>query len=175
MATDMKPVQSHFTRRRVLLFSLTVGLAVTGIGLPRAGVPASARETEFPRSRLTIETAMGRFEFTVELADTRARRSQGLQHRRTLAADAGMLFDYKESRPVAMWMKNTVVPLDMLFIDAQGRVAHVVENTEPSSLTPIPSGEPVRAVLELNAGTARRLGIRTGDRVHHPIFDAPAN
>ena len=175
MATDMKPIQSHFTRRRVLLFSLAMGLAATGIGLPRAGVPASAREVEFPSSRLTIETTMGRFEFTVELADTRARRIQGLQHRRTLAADAGMLFDYMESRPVAMWMKNTVVPLDMLFIDAQGRVAHLVENTEPLSLTPILSGEPVRAVLELNAGTARRLGIRTGDRIHHPIFDASAN
>ncbi len=143
--------------------------------LPRAGAGASEREMEFPRSLLTIETAMGRFDFAVEVADTWARRVQGLQHRPSLAADAGMLFDYMESRPVAMWMKNTVVPLDMLFIDAQGRVARVAENTVPLSLTPIPSGESVRAVLELNAGTARRLGIRTGDRIRHPIFDAPAN
>jgi uncharacterized membrane protein (UPF0127 family) len=86
-----------------------------------------------------------------------------------------MLFDYQESRPVAMWMKNTHIPLDMLFIDAAGRVARVARDTEPFSLTPIPSGQPVRAVLELNAGTARRLGIRPGDRVRHPIFDAAAN
>jgi uncharacterized membrane protein (UPF0127 family) len=175
MATNMKRIRTQFTRRRVFLFSLALGLAATGMDVPRVGNPASAREMEFPRSRLIIETAMGRFEFTVEVADTWARRAQGLQHRRTLAADAGMLFDYAESRPVAMWMKNTVVPLDMLFIDARGRVARVAENTEPLSLTPIPSGESVRAVLELNAGTARRLGIRMGDRVHHPIFDAPAN
>ena len=175
MNTDMKRIRSHLTRRRVLLYPLAAGLAAAGMGAPRAGSTASAREIEFPRSRLTIETTAGRFEFTVELADTRARRARGLQHRKTLAADAGMLFDYKEARPVSMWMKNTRLPLDMLFIDAEGRVAHVAENTKPLSLTPIPSGKPVRAVLELDGGTARRLGIRTGDRVYHPIFDAPAN
>jgi uncharacterized membrane protein (UPF0127 family) len=96
----------------------------------------------------------------------------GLQHRRVLAADAGMLFDYRQSRPVAMWMKNTHLPLDMLFIDAAGRVARVARHTVPLSLTPIPSGEPVRAVLELNAGVTRLLGIQAGDRVEHPIFKA---
>ena len=73
-----------------------------------------------------------------------------------------------------MWMKNTYIPLDMLFIDHAGRVARVASNTEPFSLTPISSGEPVKAVLELNAGTARRLDIRPGDRVRHEIFDAGA-
>lgn len=164
-------------RRRALLRAMAAGLLAAGLlaagGSPRAASTA-APELDFPVSRLTIETSAGQFAFTVEMADTWARRIQGLQHRRALAADAGMLFDYKESRPVAMWMKNTHVPLDMLFIDAGGRIVRVAEDTEPLSLTPIPSGEPVRAVLELNAGTARRLAIRAGDRVHHPIFGAPA-
>lgn len=187
MTTDMKRKRKHPTRRRVLPFPpaavlvavwAAVMLAMLGMGgpgAPHAQTTGAAQDMEFPRSRLTIETATGQHDFTVEVASTWARRAQGLQHRRTLAADAGMLFDYQESRPVSMWMKNTYLPLDMLFVDAAGRVARVAEDTEPLSLTPIPSGEPVRAVIELNAGTARRLGIRPGDRVHHPIFDASAN
>lgn len=159
------------TRRRVLWMTL----AAVVMGAAVCSSPGvAARGLEFPRSSLTIETATGTHPFTVELADTSARRVQGLQYRQTLAADAGMLFDYEETRPVAMWMKNTYLPLDMLFIDAQGRVTRVTENTVPLSLTPLPSGGSVRAVLELNAGTARRLGIRAGARVSHPIFGAPA-
>ncbi len=170
----------RLTRRWVVLSSL-VGLvalaavAVMGPAASHAGSETASSQLAFPISRLTIETAAGRFDIIVEVADTWERRMWGLQHRRTLAADAGMLFDYKESRPVAMWMKNTYVPLDMLFIGATGRVARVVGHTQPLSLTPIPSGEPVRAVLELNAGTAERLGVRPGDSIHHPIFDSPAN
>lgn len=181
--TDGASRSWQLTRRRMVLLSLAALMAAAA----PAPVPAAVRaiaadgpETDrpapaFPVSRLTIETARGRFDIDVEVADTRKRRMRGLQHRRTLAADAGMLFDYKESRPVAMWMKNTHLPLDMLFVDAAGRVARVARDTEPLSLTPIPSGEPVRAVLELNAGTADRLGIRAGDRIHHAIFDDPAN
>ena len=81
-----------------------------------------------------------------------------------------MLFDYGRTQPVAMWMKNTLVPLDILFIAADGRVVNIAADAVPESLTSIPSAGPVRAVLEINAGTAARLGIKPGDRVIHPIF-----
>ncbi|MDP6788085.1 MAG: DUF192 domain-containing protein [Rhodospirillales bacterium] len=121
-------------------------------------------------AELKVVTAKGRFLFTVEVAETAAQRQQGLQHRKSLAAGAGMLFDYKRVQSVAMWMKNTLIPLDMLFIDAGGRIVNVARDTEPLSLATIPSAAPVLAVLEVNAGTARRLGIRPGDRVLHAIF-----
>ena len=117
-----------------------------------------------------VVTAKGRFLFTVEVAETAAQRRQGLQHRKSLAAGAGMLFDYRRVQPVAMWMKNTLIALDMLFIDDAGRVVNVAENTEPLSLATISSAAPVRAVLEVNAGTARRLGIQPGDQVLHAVF-----
>ena len=146
-------------RRRFLAFALAVLTA------------AGARAAEpFATSSLSLVTAKGRFRFTVEMAQDDAQRAQGLQNRQTLAAHAGMLFDYKRRRPVAMWMKNTLVPLDMLFIGADGRVVNIAADTVPGSLTSIPSAGPVRAVLEVNAGTAARLGIKPGDRVIHPIF-----
>ncbi len=117
-----------------------------------------------------VVTAKGRFLFTVEVAETAAQRRQGLQHRKSLAAGAGMLFDYQRVQPVAMWMKNTLIALDMLFIDGAGRIVNVAENTEPLSLATIPSAAPVLAVLEVNAGTARRLGIQPGDQVLHAVF-----
>ena len=117
-----------------------------------------------------VVTAKGRFLFTVEVAATAAQRQQGLQHRKNLAPGAGMLFDFERVQPVAMWMKNTLIPLDMLFIDGSGRVVNVARDTVPLSLATIPSGAPVRAVLEVYAGTARRLGVRPGDRVLHAIF-----
>jgi uncharacterized membrane protein (UPF0127 family) len=124
----------------------------------------------FAKSSLSLVTAKGSFRFTVELAVDNAQRAQGLQFRQTLAAHAGMLFDYGRTRQVAMWMKNTIVPLDMLFISADGRVVNIAADTVPGSLTSIPSSGPVRAVLEINAGTSSRLGIVPGDRVIHPIF-----
>ncbi len=127
--------------------------------------PAVADEVE-----LKVVTDKGRFIFSVEVAETAAQRQQGLQHRKNLAASAGMLFDYKRVQPVAMWMKNTLIPLDMLFIDGAGRIVNVARDTEPMSLATIPSAAPVLAVLEVNAGTARRLGIQPGDRVLHAIF-----
>ena len=90
--------------------------------------------------------------------------------RRSLPADRGMLFDFARVEPVSMWMQNTYIPLDMLFIRADGTVARVAENAEPLSTRTIPSGEPVLAVLELLGGTAARLGIKAGDRVEHPLF-----
>ena len=121
---------------------------------------------------LAIVTASGRHDFQIELADNDASRGQGLMYRRSLAHDRGMLFDFKRVEPVAMWMQNTYVPLDMFFIRPDGTIARIAQNTEPLSTRTIPSGEPVLAVLELVAGSAARLGIRPGDRVEHPIFKA---
>jgi uncharacterized protein len=127
---------------------------------------------KFDRSELTIETATGAHRFQIELALTPEQMSYGLMHRRTLAVDAGMLFDYVEEQQIAMWMKNTFIPLDMLFIRVDGTIARIVERTIPQSLDTIPSVRPVRAVLELNGGTVSRLGIKQGDRVRHPLFAA---
>jgi uncharacterized membrane protein (UPF0127 family) len=108
--------------------------------------------------------------FKVEVARNDADRAQGLMFRRSMPADQGMLFDFARVEPVSMWMQNTYLPLDMLFIRADGTIARVAANTEPLSTRTIPSGEPVLAVLELNAGTAAKLGIKPGDRVEHPLF-----
>jgi uncharacterized membrane protein (UPF0127 family) len=120
---------------------------------------------------LSIATQGGqRQAFRVEVARNDADRAQGLMFRRSMPADQGMLFDFGRVEPVSMWMQNTYLPLDMLFIRADGSIARIAANTEPLSTRTIPSGEPVLAVLELNAGTAARLGIKAGDRVEHPLF-----
>ena len=134
--------------------------------------PASA-QTSFERTSLEIESASGTLNFEVELASTPEQRRQGLMFRESLAADQGMLFDFGDTVPVTMWMRNTLIPLDMLFIDADGRIARIVADTEPLSDAVIGSGDPVRAVLELAAGTSAELGIAIGDRVVHPIFAPP--
>jgi hypothetical protein len=119
---------------------------------------------------LTIVTANGTHRFNVEVADTPERRTVGLMHRPSLAPNAGMLFDFKVDAPVSMWMRNTRIPLDMLFIARDGRIVNIAERAVPFSETSIPSRGPVRAVLELNGGTSARLGIKPGDRVSHPMF-----
>ena len=119
---------------------------------------------------VTIVTASGDRTFLVELANTPGERERGLMFRKRLAEDHGMLFDFEHDEDVHMWMKNTLIPLDMIFIKADGRIRRIEENTEPGSLRPISSGGPVRAVLELNAGTSKKYGIVPGDRVIHRIF-----
>jgi uncharacterized membrane protein (UPF0127 family) len=120
---------------------------------------------------LSIATQGGqRQTFRVEVARNDTDRAQGLMFRRAMPADQGMLFDFGRVEPVSMWMQNTYLPLDMLFIRADGTIARIAANTEPLSTRTIPSGEPVLSVLELNAGTAAKLGIKPGDRVEHPIF-----
>lgn len=130
-----------------------------------AVLPASAG-TE----RVAVRTANGVFEFSVELADTPEEREFGLMYRRELAADAGMLFDFGKPRPVSMWMKNTLIPLDMLFLRSDGVIANIIQRAVPGSLDARASAGPVLAVLEVNGGTAERLGIRSGDHVVHRIF-----
>lgn len=120
---------------------------------------------------LSIVTQGGQKQsFQVEVARNDADRAQGLMFRRSMAPDRGMLFDFGRVEPVSMWMQNTYLPLDMLFIRPDGTIARIAANTEPLSTRTIPSGEPVLAVLELNAGTAAKLGIRPGDRIEHSLF-----
>lgn len=124
-----------------------------------------------PLEDLVIVTRDGtRHRFRVEVARTPQQQTVGLMFRSSVPADGGMLFDWGAPRESSMWMRNTIVPLDMLFITQEGRVHRIAERTVPFSLAPIDSRGPVRATLELAAGTAERLGIRVGDRVEHPIF-----
>ncbi|PZO01654.1 MAG: hypothetical protein DCF30_06905 [Hyphomicrobiales bacterium] len=129
-----------------------------------AGPTASALET------LSIVSGDKRHAFQVEVMRTAEQRAKGLMHRRYMPADRGMLFDFVRVEPVAMWMENTFIPLDMLFIRADGTIARIAENTEPLSQRTIPSGEPVLSVLEINGGVSRTLGIKPGDKVEHALF-----
>lgn len=123
-----------------------------------------------PLADIMIESTNGMHAFKVEVAADDASRAHGLMERRDLPPDAGMLFDYHQARDVAFWMKNTPLPLDMVFIRADGSIASIVSYATPYSETPIPSVEPVRAVLEINGGRAAELGIRPNDKVHAAIF-----
>jgi uncharacterized protein len=108
--------------------------------------------------------------FQIELADTNASRSTGLMHRAEIAPDRGMLFDFKRDRMVTMWMRNTFIPLDMLFLSVNGQVITIAENTVPHSEKTVSSRKRVRSVLEVAAGTVQRLDIKVGDRVQHTMF-----
>ena len=130
---------------------------------PRPGL-AAGMET------LEIASSTGVHPFAVEMAETDDERSRGLMFRKELPEGKGMLFDFKVEQPVAFWMKNTYVSLDMIFIRADGRILSIAENTETLSERGVPSGGPVRGVLEVVAGTAKKLGIKPGDRVAHRIF-----
>ena len=108
--------------------------------------------------------------YEVEVAATPGARARGLMFRRTLAPRAGMLFDFGRDEVARMWMKNTFIPLDMVFVDRGGVVRGIVRNARPRSVDTISSRVPVRAVLELNGGEAERIGLAAGDRLRHPVF-----
>ena len=120
---------------------------------------------------LDIRGDFGQVRFNIELADDPAERAEGLMFRDSLPQSAGMLFVYERTQPLSFWMKNTEIPLDMIFIDAAGVVQHIHANAVPHDLTPIRGGEGL-AVLEINGGLAARLGLRAGAEVRHPAFDA---
>lgn len=128
----------------------------------------------WPAGKQTLEIASksGVHVFSVEIADNDAERAKGLMYRKDLPEGQGMLFDFHREQEVSFWMQNTYIPLDMVFIRADGRILRIAENTEPLSTKLIPSGGPVRAVLEVIGGTTRKLGIAPGDRVASPIFSA---
>jgi uncharacterized protein len=150
-----------------LVFVLMVLVADVAIGDPAA----AQAPVVFGHSSARLVAPDGtEHRFSVEVATTPDQWTQGLMFRRSLPADAGMLFDFGEDRPVSMWMKNTLIPLDMLFIAVDGRVVGIAERAIPLSLAVISAPEPVRGVLELNGGTAARLGIHVGDRLVSPVF-----
>lgn len=120
---------------------------------------------------LDIISKNGVHKFSVEMALTEAERAQGLMFRTELPEGQGMLFDFRREQELSFWMKNTYIPLDMIFIRADGRILRIAENTTPRSEALVPSGGPARAVLEVIGGTARKLGIAPGDQVAHPIFN----
>ncbi|MGA8821685.1 MAG: DUF192 domain-containing protein [Pseudolabrys sp.] len=133
-----------------------------------AAVPAR----EAGQQTLEIATRSGVHVFAVEVVDNDADRAKGLMYRKELPEGRGMLFDFHREQEVSFWMQNTYIPLDMVFIRGDGRILRIAEKTEPMSTRLIPSGGPVRAVLEVVAGTAQKLGIAPGDRVASPIFNA---
>jgi uncharacterized membrane protein (UPF0127 family) len=149
---------------------LVVFAALFALILPLAGPAGSLAGAEL--QPLEIATKNGVHVFAVELASTPEQHAKGLMFRRQLPEGQGMLFDFHQEQPATFWMKNTYIPLDMIFIRGDGRILSIAENREPLSEALVPSGGPVRAVLEVIAGTAKKLGIAPGDRVAHAIFSA---
>jgi uncharacterized membrane protein (UPF0127 family) len=120
---------------------------------------------------LEIVTKNGVQVFSVEMATTEEEKTTGLMYRKELADGKGMLFDFSPPQEISMWMKNTYIPLDMIFIRADGRILRIAENTEPLSTKIIPSKGLAKGVLEVSGGTAKKYGIQPGDRVGHPLFN----
>lgn len=156
------------------LVVLAVWSAMPWSGLPVFWSFITSAQARMAVEPLSIETANGGAArtFQVEVARTDQEKSVGLMFRNALADDAGMLFPYGPPQSITMWMRNTYIPLDMLFITADGTIARIEANTEPLSERIIDSGSPVSAVLELAGGAAARLGIKAGDKVKHPFFGA---
>lgn len=143
----------------LLFFIVMVGFAKADDQPMRLAVDASP---------LVFVTAKGKVSIEIEVADTDDKRMRGLMFRKDLPENRGMLFAFKETRPVLMWMKNTPLPLDMVFLGGNGHISTIQRNTEPYSEAIISSGEPAAFVIELRAGTAKKLGLAVGDRVIHP-------
>ena len=149
-------------RARTWISIATAGLLYVLTGLD--GRAASIQPLE-------IVTKSGVQVFSVEMATTEEEKTTGLMYRKELADGKGMLFDFSPEQEVSMWMKNTYIPLDMIFIRADGRILRIAENTEPLSTKIIPSRGLAKGVLEVIAGTAQKYGIAPGDRVAHPLFN----
>lgn len=147
-------------------FAACVAVALLAWGAPALAQTPPAAGLE----PLVIVSGGQRHAFQVEVMRTPDQRAKGLMHRNYMPADRGMLFDFGATEPVAMWMQNTFISLDMLFIRADGSIARIAERTEPLSTRTIPSGEPVLSVLEINGGVAEKLGIKAGDTVEHKLF-----
>jgi hypothetical protein len=140
-------------------------LLLVGVSFAFQGTACAAGQ-----STLEIVSASGVHAFNVEMATTEPQRERGLMFRKELPQGQGMLFDFFTDQPVSFWMHNTYIPLDMIFIRHDGVIMRIAENTKPMSDDLVPSGAPVRAVLEVIGGTARELGIKAGDKVINPIF-----
>ncbi len=146
------------------VFALCVGAL-----LPQFVTAAECRSDE-----VLLRWTGGTARFAVEIADDAGERAQGLMFRETMPRGAGMLFVYDRPQPVAFWMKNTLIPLDMIFVGPDGVVRHVHSNAIPGDETAIPGGPGILAVLEINGGLARAMGIAPGTQMRHPAFGAAA-
>ncbi len=136
--------------------------------------PALVFADDAPLSKIepvTVATETGVTMFTVEMADTPDMQQRGLMFRQRMPEDRGMLFDFGEPRRVAMWMKNTLISLDMIFIRADGTVAGIAKRTKPGSLDTLGVAEPIKAVLEVAGGMSDKIGLKPGDTIYHRIFD----
>lgn len=163
----------------IVVLSVVVFMAVTGaaIGLTsRSGHEVardeiSAAEMVFPKDKITVQTAAGQdYPFAVELALTPAQQQQGMMWRESLDEGAGMLFIFEGAGEKTFWMKNTPIPLDIIHIDEDGIIGHIHHMAKPQDERQLTAKVPTKAVLEINGGQAERLGIKTGDRVLHPVF-----
>ncbi len=141
---------------------------VVAVSLLLVALPAMAQCRD---GAVELRGDWGSARFAVELADTPERRAEGLMHRESMPLSAGMLFLYPEPQPVSFWMRNTLISLDMIFIDRRGRVTRVHHEAIPLDETPIPGGDAVQYVLEINGGLAARLGIDAGSEMRHPRLD----
>jgi uncharacterized membrane protein (UPF0127 family) len=152
-----------------MLIAIAAGLiAACSPSAPAANVPAEeGAQSGLAEVPLTIHSRNGDHRFTVEVAAQVEEQERGLMFRRSLSADRGMIFPYDPPQDVGFWMKNTLIPLDMLFIRANGQIARIA-TAKPLDLSSVPAGEPVAAVLELRGGLAAELGIEPGDRVEWP-------
>jgi uncharacterized protein len=155
------PIAMSMIRRFLTVFALVGALA---------GAAVAQQNPVGPTTPLTIVSGTTTHNFQVELADTPEKSELGLMNRTSMEKDHGMIFDFGEPRDVSMWMKNTLIPLDMLFIDTDGTVLAIAQNARPGSLRLIGSGFPIKSVLELNGGVAKELGLKPGDKVEHKIF-----
>jgi len=159
----------RFPDRRGILASLTAAVLLAGCAAPsKADQPADAIS---PLEDLQVVTQAGAtHRFRVEIADDEAERQHGLMNRPEMARDRGMLFEFQDERTRSFWMKNTYIPLDIIYIARDGKIVSIARMTTPFSEAPIPSDGPATGVLELNGGLTEELGIQPGDTVKHPFF-----
>jgi uncharacterized membrane protein (UPF0127 family) len=147
-------------QRLIYVFILPILLVLAPLGFA----------AELPRDVVMVEAGASQYRFEVEIADEPDERAQGLMYRQSLANNAGMLFVYSQPQPVEFWMKNTPLSLDIVFVRDDGTIARIADHTTPLSEDLIPSGEPVRGVLEVKAGTMHQLGVTVGDRVRNSKY-----
>jgi uncharacterized protein len=153
-----------------VLALLLSGFAVAQPARAQQAAIEAGEPMRLEAEKLTIVTAQGRFDFDVEIADEPLEQQRGLMFRTDLPTRGGMLFAFGKPRLVTMWMKNTPLPLDMVFLNADGTVAHIAERTTPFSQDIVSSGGAVAFALELNAGVSRLIGLKAGDRLEHRLF-----
>jgi hypothetical protein len=154
------------TKLRVII----LGIIFIAASLTTAHMVLHADEGA-PVETLVIQTQSGtKYSFKVEIADTPEKNEQGLMFRTAMPADHGMLFELGAEGNVAFWMKNTLIPLDIIFVGRKGNIVRIAENATPESLAPIPAGAPVTGVIEFNGGIAAKMGLKPGDKVIHPFF-----